>query len=192
MTTYEAGAAAVDILLAGAAVFVIGCAAWVAIHSRRVSTVRLFGRAMHHPRLWAAGAAFMGFSVLLRLGNLTEVTPSAWRTPVRWAGAVLFLAAFALMVASSVLEERVRRRAGHRGRGEPARRHAAPARPAASRGGQPPGRAGPRAVAERIRSTSTRTTSCRTVVDERQAVPAAVVDSGCRKTRPTRSVVCCA
>ncbi|MBO4210954.1 hypothetical protein GSF22_33930 [Micromonospora echinofusca] len=112
MTTYEAGAAAVDILLASASVVLIGCAAWVAIHSRRVTTVRLLGWTLHHPRLWAAGAVFMGFSALLRLGNLTEVTPSAWRTPSRWTGTVLFLAAFALMVTHWVLEHRVRRQPG--------------------------------------------------------------------------------
>ncbi|MFF0368677.1 hypothetical protein [Micromonospora sp. NPDC005087] len=83
MTTYEAGATAVDILLASAAVAVVGCAAWVVISSRRASTVRLFGRTVHHPLLWAAGAACMGFYALLGLGNLTEVTPSTWRTPSR-------------------------------------------------------------------------------------------------------------
>jgi hypothetical protein len=112
VTTYEVGATAVDILLAGAAVALIGCAAWVVIHSRRASTVRLFGRTLHHPRLWAAGAACMGFYVLLWLGNLTEVTPSTWRTPGRWIGGVLLLAALALMVTHGVLEYRARRRIG--------------------------------------------------------------------------------
>ncbi|MET7707288.1 hypothetical protein [Micromonospora sp. NPDC005413] len=110
MTTYEAGATAVDILLAGAAVALVGCAAWLVIHSRRVSTVRLFGRTLHHPRLWAAGAACMGFYVLLGLGDLTEITPSTWRTPSRWISAVLFLTALALMATRSVLESRARRR----------------------------------------------------------------------------------
>ncbi|GIJ30677.1 hypothetical protein Vqi01_58390 [Micromonospora qiuiae] len=64
VATYEAGATVMDILLASAAVALIGCAAWVFIHSRRASTIRLFGRAVHHPRLWAAGAACMGFHAL--------------------------------------------------------------------------------------------------------------------------------
>jgi hypothetical protein len=109
VTTYEAGATAMDILLAGAAVALVGCAAWVVIGSRRASTVRLFGRAVHHPQLWAAGAACMGFYVLLGLGNLTEVTPSTWRTPSRWISAVLLLAALALMVTRWVLDYRRRR-----------------------------------------------------------------------------------
>ncbi|MEH1098224.1 hypothetical protein [Micromonospora sp. CPCC 205561] len=112
MTTYEAGATAVDILLASAAVALVGCAAWVVIHSQRASTVRLFRRTLHHPRLWAAGAACMGFYVLLGLGNLTEVTPSTWRTPGRWISAVLLLAALALMATNGVLDYRARRRNG--------------------------------------------------------------------------------
>ncbi|MGC4807004.1 hypothetical protein [Micromonospora sp. DT233] len=119
MTTYEAGATAVDILLASAAVALIGCAAWVVVHSRHGSTVRLFGRTMHHPWLWAAAAACMGFYALLGLGNLAEVTPATWRTPARWIGAVLFPATWTLMVAHWVLEYRARRRHGrdqHMGR----------------------------------------------------------------------------
>ncbi|TDC32889.1 hypothetical protein E1166_26250 [Micromonospora sp. KC213] len=119
MTTYEAGTMVMDILLVSAAVALVGCAAWVVIHSRRVSTVRLFGRAMYHPRLWAAGAACMGFYALLGLGNLTEVTPSTWRTPSRWIGAVLLLAALALMVTHWVLEHRARRRHGREQQIEP-------------------------------------------------------------------------
>ncbi|WP_157745098.1 hypothetical protein [Micromonospora coxensis] len=108
MTIYEAVAAVVDILLAGAAVALVGCAAWVAV--RRPPTVRLLGRTLHHPRLWAAAAACMGFYVLLGLGHLTEVTPSTWRTPSRWAAAVLLLAAVVLMLTHSILEYRARRR----------------------------------------------------------------------------------
>ncbi|MEV4489093.1 hypothetical protein AB0K04_03145 [Micromonospora coxensis] len=106
MTTY------VDILLVGAAVALVGCGAWVVIRSRRTSTVRLFGRTLHHARLWAAGAACMGFYALLGLGNLTEVTPSAWRTPSRRIAAVLLLTALTLMVTYSVLDYRTRRRNG--------------------------------------------------------------------------------
>ncbi|MEU9510434.1 hypothetical protein AB0D32_29610 [Micromonospora sp. NPDC048170] len=112
MTTYETGATAVEIVLAGAAVALVGCAAWMVIRSRRASMVRLFGRTLHHPRLWAAGATCMGFYVLLGLGDLTEVTPSSWRTPGRRIGAMLLMAALALMVAHGVLEYRARRRNG--------------------------------------------------------------------------------
>ncbi|MEU8262646.1 hypothetical protein AB0C02_18685 [Micromonospora sp. NPDC048999] len=112
VTTYEAGAMAVDILLASAAIALVGCAAWLVIHNRRASTVRLFGRTLHHPRLWAAGAACAGFYVLLGLGDLTEVTPNTWRTPSRRIGAVLFLAAWALMATHWVLEYRAKRRNG--------------------------------------------------------------------------------
>ncbi|MGW4502393.1 hypothetical protein ACWENR_27780 [Micromonospora sp. NPDC004336] len=110
MTTSEAGATAVDLLLAGAAVALLGCAAWSVVHSRRASTVRLFGRVLRRPRLWAAGAACMGLYVLLGLGELTEVTPGAWRTPGRWTAAVLLLAALALMATHGVLDHRARRR----------------------------------------------------------------------------------
>ena len=48
----------------------------------------------------------MGFYALLGLGNLTEVTPSTWRTPSQWIGAVLLLAALTLMVTYGVLEHR--------------------------------------------------------------------------------------
>ncbi|MER5458921.1 hypothetical protein ABT008_29565 [Micromonospora sp. NPDC002389] len=65
---------------------------------------------MHHPRLWAAGAACIGFYALLGLGNLTEVTPSTWRTPSQWVGAVLLLGALAFMVTYWVREHRARRR----------------------------------------------------------------------------------
>ncbi|WP_091075038.1 hypothetical protein [Micromonospora nigra] len=112
MTTDDAALVAVDILLASAAVALIGLAAWLVIKSRHAPTGRLFGRTVHHPRLWAAGAACMGFYVLLWLGNLTEVTPSAWHTASRWIGAALFLAALALMASRSVLEHRARRRHG--------------------------------------------------------------------------------
>ncbi|MGW1062817.1 hypothetical protein [Micromonospora rubida] len=112
VTTYEAGATAMDILLASAAVALVGCAGWMVIDTRRASTVRLFGRTVHYPRLWAAGAACMGFYALLALGNLTKVTPSTWRTPTRWIDAVLLLAALALIVARWVLEYRARRRHG--------------------------------------------------------------------------------
>ncbi|TDC79256.1 hypothetical protein E1193_19335 [Micromonospora sp. KC606] len=112
MTTYEAGATVMDILIASAAVALVGRAVWVVLHSRRGSTVRLFGRIVYHPRLWAAGAACMSFYALLWLGNLTEVTPSTWRTPSRWIGAVLLLAALALLVTQWVLEHRARRRHG--------------------------------------------------------------------------------
>ncbi|WBB54598.1 hypothetical protein [Verrucosispora sp. WMMD573] len=112
MTTYEAGATVLDILLASAAVALVGCAAWVLIRSRRSATVRLFGRALHHPRLWAAGAACMGFYALLGLGNLTEVMPSTWRTPGRWIEVLLLLAASTLMVTYGILEYRARRRSG--------------------------------------------------------------------------------
>ncbi|MFG3703590.1 hypothetical protein ACGF7U_02475 [Micromonospora sp. NPDC047670] len=119
VTTYEAGATAMDILLASAAVALVGCAAWVVIRSQRASTVRLFGRTLHHPQLWAAGAACMGFYALLGLGNLTEVTPSTWRTPSRWISAVLLLAALALMVTHGILEYRARRRNGREQRIRP-------------------------------------------------------------------------
>ncbi|MGN9769192.1 hypothetical protein ACTMS2_28960 [Micromonospora sp. SD12] len=112
VTTYEVGATAVDILLASAAVALVGSAARVVIHSRRASTVRLFGRTLYRPQLWAAGAACMGFYVLLGLGNLTEVTPGTWRTPGRWISAVLLLAALALMATHGVLDHRARRRIG--------------------------------------------------------------------------------
>lgn len=101
-----------DILLASAAVALVGCAAWVVIHSRRASMARLFGRTLYYPRLWAAGAACMGFYILLGLGNLAEVTPSTWRTPGRRIGAVLLLAGSALMVTYGILEYRARRRIG--------------------------------------------------------------------------------
>ncbi|MEV4467759.1 hypothetical protein AB0J51_29560 [Micromonospora echinofusca] len=112
VTTYDAGATAVDLLLAGAAVALLGSAARVVVHSRRASTVRLFGRTLYRPRLWAAGAACMGFYVLLGLGSLTEVTPGAWRTSSRWISAVLLLAALALMVTHGILDHRARRRIG--------------------------------------------------------------------------------
>ncbi|NLU81110.1 hypothetical protein HCA58_22765 [Micromonospora sp. HNM0581] len=112
MTTYEAGITAVDIMLASAAAALVGCAAWLVIHSRRGSTVRLFGRTVHHPRLWAAGAACTCLYVLLGLGDLTEFMPSAWRTPSRQIGAVLLLAALALMGTHGILEHRARRRNG--------------------------------------------------------------------------------
>ncbi|WP_433348955.1 hypothetical protein [Micromonospora sp. CA-111912] len=112
VTTYEAGVTAVDILLASVAVALVGAAAWLFIYTRRAPTVRLFGRTVRYPRLWAAGAACMGFYVLLGLGNLTEVTPSTWRTPSRWIGAVLLLASLALMVTRWVLDSRARRRHG--------------------------------------------------------------------------------
>ncbi|WP_245722684.1 hypothetical protein [Micromonospora matsumotoense] len=111
--TYEAAATALDILLASAAVALLGCAAWTVIHSRRGSTVRLFGRPVRYPRLWAAGAACMGFYALLGLGNLTEATPSALRTLTRWIDAVLLLAALLLLVARWILEYRARRPHGH-------------------------------------------------------------------------------
>jgi hypothetical protein len=112
VTTDDAALAAVDILLASSGVALIGLAAWLAIRSRHASTGRLFGRTMHHPRLWAAGAACMGFYILLGMGNLTEVTPSAWQTASLRIGAALFLAALALMASHSVLQYRARRRHG--------------------------------------------------------------------------------
>lgn len=112
VTTYEAAATVVDMLFASATVALVGCAAWVVIHSRRASTVRLFGRTLYYPRLWAVGAACIGFYVLLGLGDLTEVTPSTWRTPGRRIGAVLLLTGSALMVTYGILENRARRRIG--------------------------------------------------------------------------------
>lgn len=112
VTTYEAGEMIMDVLPAGAAVALVGCAAWVAVQSRRSSTVRLFGRTLRYPRLWAVGAACMGFYVLVGLGNLVDVAPSGWRAPGRWTGAVLLLAGLALMVTYGVLEHRARRRIG--------------------------------------------------------------------------------
>lgn len=112
VTTYEVAATVVDMLFASGTVALVGCAAWVVIHSRRASTVRLFGRTLSYPRLWAAGAACIGFYVLLGLGDLTEVTPSTWRTPGRRIGAVLLLTGLALMVTYGILENRARRRIG--------------------------------------------------------------------------------
>jgi len=110
VTTYEVAATVVDMLFASGTVALVGC--WVVIHSRRASTVRLFGRTLHYPRLWAAGAACIGFYVLLGLGDLTEVTPNTWRTPGRRIGAVLLLTGLALMVTYGILENRARRRIG--------------------------------------------------------------------------------
>jgi hypothetical protein len=112
VTTYEADAMVMDILLAGAAVALVGCAAWVVVRSRRTSTVQLLGRTLHYPRVWAAGAACMGFYALLGLGNLTEGTPSVWRAPSRWIGAGLLLAASVLMATYWLLEYRATRRIG--------------------------------------------------------------------------------
>ncbi|MEV4726234.1 hypothetical protein [Micromonospora humida] len=117
MTTYESGETVMDILaagtlLAGAAVALVGCATWVVVRSRRTSTVQLLGRTLHYPRVWAAGAACMGFYLPLGLGNLTEVTPSAWRAPGSPIGAGLLLAAWVLMATYWLLEYRATRRIG--------------------------------------------------------------------------------
>jgi hypothetical protein len=68
-----------SILIIGGSVVVLVLAAIVFIRSRGGGTARLFGRAVHRPRLWVAAAVCGGASGLLF--EAQERLPGSWQGP---------------------------------------------------------------------------------------------------------------
>lgn len=96
MITLAAVDVAMSVLLAGAAVAMLALAAAVLVRSRRTGSIRIFGRTMHRPGLWAAAVLCLSVSGLLRLGDIEEVIPSGWRESTSLADRGLTLAFFVL------------------------------------------------------------------------------------------------
>lgn len=109
--TFETAELAVDFLLTGACIAVIVLAAVVVVRKRRTGTARLFGRALHRPRLWALATVCMSVSGLLRIGS--EVMPSSWRKLTSLIDLALMLAFVVLMGIYALSQPRAKcRRAG--------------------------------------------------------------------------------
>ncbi|MGN9779595.1 hypothetical protein ACTMS0_28150 [Micromonospora sp. H33] len=110
MMTFEAGGLAMSILLASVSVALIVLAAVVFVHSRRTGIVRLFGRVVHRPGLWASAVVCLGVSGLLRMSSIEEVRPSSWQKPISLIDGVLTLAFLVLMATYLISVQRAKRR----------------------------------------------------------------------------------
>lgn len=97
-----------SVLLAGVSLVALAFAATMLVRGRGGGAVRLFGRALHRPRLWAAAVLCLGVSGLLRTG--VGVLPPGWqaaRTVLDIALSAAFLVLLSTHLAS---EQRARRR----------------------------------------------------------------------------------
>jgi hypothetical protein len=108
VTTFDGSLLAVDIVLTGAFVALIVLAAVVFVRHRRTGTARMFGRAIHRPRLWAAAAACGGVAGLLF--EARERMPSSWQESSLNILGVLQLASFVLLFTHIFSQVRAKRR----------------------------------------------------------------------------------
>ncbi|MET0419122.1 MAG: hypothetical protein ABW022_24170 [Actinoplanes sp.] len=101
-------AAVLSVLLAGVSVLALVIAVVVIVRGRRGGTVRMFGRALHRPRLWAAAVACLGVAGLLRTGG--EALPDHWHGPGLVLDIVLSAAFIVLLSTHLASQQRARRR----------------------------------------------------------------------------------
>jgi predicted permease len=93
----DVASAALIILVVGGSVAVIVLAGVVLARSRRAETVRLFGRVVRRPVLWASAAVCCGVAGLLF--EAREFMSRSWQEPTRNLLGVLMLAFFFLRFA---------------------------------------------------------------------------------------------
>lgn len=110
MMTLEAVGIAMSALLAGACVALLVLAVFVIVRNRRAGAVRLFGREVHRPGLWASAVVCLGVSGLLRLSSIEEVMPSGWWERISWLDGGLTLAFFVLLSIYLISAQRDKRR----------------------------------------------------------------------------------
>ncbi|MEU4712498.1 hypothetical protein AB0F73_02365 [Micromonospora purpureochromogenes] len=108
MMTFDAVGLGMDILTAGVSLAAIMLAAVVFVRSRRAETVRLFGRVIHRPGLWASAVVCVGLSGLLLMSS--DAMPSSWQKPRSVIYGALWLAFFVLMMTHLISAERAKRR----------------------------------------------------------------------------------
>jgi hypothetical protein len=99
-----------DVVLAVLYVAVIVFALVVLARMRRGRSIRMFGRAVRRPAVWAAGLICLGVSGLLRAANDHDLPPAGWEGPIRFLDLGLTLAFVVLMVVSVVGPRSPRRR----------------------------------------------------------------------------------
>ncbi|MFD0742707.1 hypothetical protein ACFQ1L_13530 [Phytohabitans flavus] len=120
MAAFEMASLLLITVVIGGSTAIIVLAGVVLARSRRASTVRLFGRVLHHPRLWATVAVSAGAAGLL--SEAREHMPSGWQEPSMNVLGVLQVAFSSLFFIHLYLQSRANR--------------AAKARSAAPAGGQ--------------------------------------------------------
>lgn len=92
------------VLLAGVSLVGLALAAALLVRGRGGVPVRLFGRVLHRPRLWAAAVACLALSGLLRTGG--GLLPGGWQV----LDVALSVAFVILLSAHLASEQRARRR----------------------------------------------------------------------------------
>ena len=95
-------------LLAGVSVVGLAVAATLLVRGRGGVPVRLFGRVLHRPRLWAAAVACLALAGLLRASG--ELLPGGWHGPRAVLDVALSVAFIVLLSAHLASEQRARRR----------------------------------------------------------------------------------
>jgi hypothetical protein len=106
--TFDAVGLAMNILTAGVSLAAMMLAAVVFVRSRRAETVRLFGRAIHRPGLWASAIMCMGLSGLLLMSS--DAMPGSWQKPRSVIYGAVWLAFLVLMITRLLSAERAKRR----------------------------------------------------------------------------------
>jgi hypothetical protein len=101
-------AAVLGVLLAGVSLVGLALAAALLVRGRGGVPVRLFGRVLHRPRLWAAAVACLALSGLLRTGG--GLLPGGWHGPRAVLDVGLSVAFVVLLSAHLASEQRARRR----------------------------------------------------------------------------------
>jgi hypothetical protein len=99
---------ALSFLVVGAGVTAIVVAAFVLVRHRRGRRIRVLGRVVDSPRLWAATLFFAGAAGLLFVAR-EEVMPSSWQRPSLYLWAALQLAFIILSLAHGVVDQRAKR-----------------------------------------------------------------------------------
>jgi hypothetical protein len=96
------------VLLAGVSLLALAFAATLLVRGRRGSPVRLFGRLLHRPRLWAAAVACLSVSGLIRTSG--DLLPGAWHGPRTVLDVLLSVAFIILLSTHLASQQRARRR----------------------------------------------------------------------------------
>lgn len=102
MMTMDAVDVGLDVLLVVLFAGVIVFAVVVLARLRQGRVVRMFGRPVRRPAIWASGLICLGVSGLLRSANNHDLPPAAWEDPIRFLDLGLTLAFVVLMIASVV------------------------------------------------------------------------------------------
>ncbi len=101
-------AAVLSVLLAGVSLVALALAAMMLVRARGGGPVRLFGRVLHRPRLWAAAVLCLGVSGLLRTNG--GALPPGWQG-VRTVLDIALSAAFVVLLSTHLAsQQRARRR----------------------------------------------------------------------------------